>query len=115
MPIDEKFSELTEGGRHHSEQDFGCAWTLLHDDDEVVSKKRFLTCAFFFDQQVILSRLCIPSFGGFFRDFSVFRRSEHAWMAGILVTRVNSDESAQSARCARSPRHMLSHHFLYLS
>ena len=31
-------------------------------------------------------------------------------MTGILVTRVNSDESAQSARCARLPRHMLSHH-----
>ena len=95
---------------------FWCARTLLHNDDEVVSKKkRFLTCAFFFDQRVILSRLCIPSFGGFFRDFSVFRRSKHAWMAGILVTCVNSDESAQSAHCARSPRHMLSHHFLYLS
>ncbi len=30
-------------------------------------------------------------------------------MAGDFLTRVNSDETAQSARCARSPRHMLSH------
>ena len=90
---------------------FWCAQTLLHDDDEVFSKILFLICILFFGQRVILSRLCISKFRGFFWDFSVFRRSEHAWMPGILVTCVNSDESAQSACCARSPRHMLSHHF----
>ncbi len=38
----------------------------------------------------------------------VLRRSEHAW--SLDKGRQNGDETAQSARCARSPRQMLSHH-----
>ena len=110
MFVNGKFFELIEGGRHNSEQDSGAHRPCFTTTTKFFSKKLFLICILFFGQRAILSRLCISNFRGFFRDFSVFRRSEHAWMTGILVTRVNSDESAQSARCARLPRHMLSHH-----